>query len=288
MEAKKIVLSDSNTTNSYGFSIDFKTLNLERFKTNSVMLYSHDQEQVIGRWDNIRIEDGKLVAEPIFDTEDALGKEIAGKVERGFLKGCSIGIIIGDFEKTDGKKIAKNVEILEASIVAVPSDRNAIVLYNNEHQKLSQEEIVKLFLNEKEDMKTEKEESNEILLQQKEAEILQLRSERDILLKEKEEAKKLQAKELVEEALKVGKITADKKEDFIKLAETNFELAKSTLDLLQAKTALHGQVTNNNSAKGDRSDWTYLKWSKEDPKGLLRLKQENPNEFERLKNENFK
>jgi len=40
----------------------------------------------IGRWDNVRIEDGKLLADPVFDTEDENARKIAGKGGAWFLE----------------------------------------------------------------------------------------------------------------------------------------------------------------------------------------------------------
>ena len=52
------------------------------------MFYNHDNGVFIGRWDNVRIEDGKLLADPVFDTEDENAKNCR-KVERGFEDGIN-------------------------------------------------------------------------------------------------------------------------------------------------------------------------------------------------------
>ena len=59
------------------------------------MLYNHnDWSRPIGRWENIRIEGGKILADPVFDMEDKRengGAEIASQVERDFIRMASIG-----------------------------------------------------------------------------------------------------------------------------------------------------------------------------------------------------
>ena len=66
---KIFVLSDGSV-NSYGFRVDMEKLNLSRFKKNPVMLYNH--YEVIGRWKGIKIEDGKLLASPVFTKSEKI------------------------------------------------------------------------------------------------------------------------------------------------------------------------------------------------------------------------
>ena len=153
----KIVLCDSNSINSYGFRTDVSGINLERFRKNPVMLYNHDPLQVIGKWDNVKVEKEQLTAEPVFDMEDPFAAEIARKVEDGFIKGCSMGLMIKEITKTKGIDTANESLLLEASIVSIPADENALVVYADEKQekKLSINEFNKLFYNmETKDTKT--------------------------------------------------------------------------------------------------------------------------------------
>ncbi|MCQ2250612.1 MAG: HK97 family phage prohead protease [Bacteroidales bacterium] len=145
-----IILCDSNSVNSYGFRTMVGGINLERFKANPVMLYQHDTERILGHWENIRVEDGKLMADPAFDTDDEEMKPIIGKIERGHLKGCSVGMRVLRFETTPtGEMLAAESELMEASIVTIPSDANALVLYNpdDDRHALSVEEFKKLYIN---------------------------------------------------------------------------------------------------------------------------------------------
>jgi hypothetical protein len=138
------VLSDGNTINSKGFRIDISGLDLTRFKLNPVMLYEHNPENVIGRWTDIKNEDLKLTAIPEFDMEDTGVLGIAGKVERGFLKGASVSIIPKEAQEIDGVPVITKSELVEASIVSVPSDACAVRLYNENLETLT---VDKLMLN---------------------------------------------------------------------------------------------------------------------------------------------
>ena len=143
----KIVLCDSATVNSYGFRTEVEGIDLTRFKKNPVMLYNHDHEKVIGRWEKIKVDGGKLTAEPVFDTDDPFAAEIERKVKDGFIKGCSMGIVIKNISQTKGIDTATNSVLIEASIVSIPSDENALVVYDNEEskKKLSINDFNKLF-----------------------------------------------------------------------------------------------------------------------------------------------
>lgn len=93
-----------------------------------------------------------------------------------------------------------------------------------------------------------------------------------------------QAAALVEGAITEGRLTADKKESFLKLAKSDFNQAKDLITAMPAKTSLSTQVKPAGAAAGeDRSSWDYMKWAKEDPKGLKKLSAEHPDEFEALK-----
>jgi hypothetical protein len=90
---------------------------------------------------------------------------------------------------------------------------------------------------------------------------------------------------LVSAAVAAGKITAAQKEKFVALANTDFDLAKDTLEALPVKANLSGNLKpqNNNAGADDaRADWTWSDWSKKDTKGLLTMKAEDPERYKAL------
>lgn len=284
----RFVLSDSTNVNSYGFRTDLNGLNLGRFRANPVMLFSHDSEKVIGRWDDIKIEDGKLTAEAIFDEEDEDGKKIAGKVKRGFLKGCSIGMCISDmYEDENGILIASKSELMEASICAIPSDANAIVLYDKNRKRLSVDEVKQMCLsiNHKNIIMTEQEiKQLQASVSEKDTKIAELQKENEELKTQIATAKKNEVEAFLEAKIAEGKIDKSEKEGFAKLAVNDFETVKSIVDGRKPKQTLSLaslQSSGKQNTSG-RDNWNYLQWMKEDPEGLARMKAENPSEFERL------
>ena len=130
MEKHTFLISDE-TENSHGFSILTEGIDTSRFDKNPVMLYMHQRAVVIGRWENLVIKDGKLFADAVFDLENEFSKEIAGKVERGFLKGTSMGI---NFDPTDMDTTSNQLQkclLYEISIVDIGSNSNALKLYTD-------------------------------------------------------------------------------------------------------------------------------------------------------------
>lgn len=119
------------------------------------------------------------------------------------------------------------------------------------------------------------------------AAITALSAAKETAEKEIEKYKKEKVDNLIQMAIKEGRITADVKDDFTTLATTNYELAKRTIAAIPAREILTAKITNSsirgNGIPSDREKWTYLEWAKKDPTGLQKLKTENPTAFEDLK-----
>lgn len=293
----KIILSDGNSTNSKGYKVSLSGMSLDRFKRNPVMLYGHDQNKVIGRWENYTIEENKFVADPVFDEKDALGAETKRKVDENFLRGASIGIIVLKMEVIDEEWIVTESELLEASIVSIPADAGAVVLYNEKREVLNFEQL-QLELN---NNQTNQKGKMELKLSEKTIESLGL-TPGDITAKEVELAvaekdkkiaqlnadlktqKDAQITDFLANAVKVGKIQESEKAHFEKLAASDFESVKAIIGAKaeSATETLADKVKGKSNLSAGREDWTYMDWMKKDSKGLLQLKHENPKEFERI------
>ncbi len=253
------------------------------------MLFSHDSEKVIGRWEDIKIEDGKLTAEAVFDEEDEDGKKIAGKVKRGFLKGCSIGMYVEYMDVDEnGVVTALKAELLEASICAIPSDANAIVLYDKNRKRLSADDVKQMCLSYKSintnNMKDEKNLELEATIAEKDAKIAELQARVSELEAQVAESKRNEVDSFLTAAIASGKMSADEKEGFAKLAVNDFETVKSIVDGRKPKQilSLASLQSSGKQNTSGRDNWNYIQWMKEDPEGLARMKAENPSEFERL------
>lgn len=282
------ILSDAQQVNSYGFRVRTEGISLARFRANPVMLDSHwnSTSSVLGRWENIRVEGGQLLADSVFDDADPDVAKIKGKVDRGFLKGASIGLTFkrDDMQlQPDGSYLLTRCELLEASIVAVPSNGNAIRLYAPDGGKPLSEDQVKLMLaGEYTNQGTSQGTANppasnqspnqspntmsKIVLSAVALQALALTTTDDAaqltagienLVAELNATKgklqaatdkllaqaNAQAKQLVANAIAEGRLTADVQAEFENMAMSNYELAAKVIGAMPAKQSLAAQVT---------------------------------------------
>ena len=129
MNKFEFIVSDE-TLNSYGLIVKTAGINTDRFERNPIMLYMHDRDQgIIGRWENVRKENGKLMAEAVFDEGVELGAKIKHQVESGFIRSASIGIENMRYEDFDGVKTIVECDLYEISIVDIPANENAVKLF---------------------------------------------------------------------------------------------------------------------------------------------------------------
>ena len=308
------VLNDENVRNSHGFRLLNAGGNFDRFKVNPVMLDTHDQRAVIGRWDNLRVEGAELRAAPVFDTDDPEAARISGKVDRGFMRACSLGIYIEEAQyltlpDDSFDLVVTKWELLEASVLGVPSNANALAFYSKEGVKLSAAEVLQSVQDlaaKTTETVTKKDPSNmtKIILTAEAATALGIAVEHEdgaaisaavlnlsAKAKEAETArnelktfKEAQANQLVDLAIKEGRIEATRKESFVKMAVADFNQAKEVLSAMPAKQDLGGNVgAGSKGIPGDRTGWDWLKWSKEDPEGLAQLQANDPDAFNQLR-----
>lgn len=321
------VLNDETKKNSHGFYLLNAGGQFDRFRENPVMLYNHNHDALIGRWGNLRVEGSLLLLDPVFDEGDEDALKIKGKVDRGFLKGGSPGIIVLDAEYRDNPAtgasdiVVTRWELFEGSVVSIPSNAGALSLkvYDWDHKLLQPEQVLgfidqvvklsagasngKNLQNQKMEKPMEKvklsaealvalginDEADaaaiSVAVVSLKAKLDGVNAENTQLKTSAEEARKKGAEEMVDLAVKAGKITADKKDAFVKLALADFETAKATLEAIPNRQSLGALVKDQagKPATAGREGWTYLKWAKEDPKGLAELKVNDPDAFEALK-----
>lgn len=307
------IINDESILNTHGFIVQNDGGRLERFKSNPVMLYGHKSDFVIGRWQELNLKGKQIISTPDFDIEDAEALKIKGKVDRGFIKGASMGIIIhaAELRKIGDEYVTVVTDwtLLEVSIVSIPSNEAAISLmvYDEKGAQLSTGEI-KLNLgaltNHSKNNKTETMNGTPLTASaytalgiQSTADSAQISEAIDKLKRKSDDAisklKAIEEKEalaLVDTAIEKGKITADRKDAFLNLAVDNYEHAKSILDAIPEKQSLATDVKVDAPNRGelagipnDRTDWNYLDWLEKDNKGLAKLRAKHPETFKSLK-----
>lgn len=137
------ILSDETQVTRFSWSDGFYMLQLLHNEENidlsraSILklFYQHDthgERPPIGRFENVRVEDGKLKGDAIFDEEDEFAMQIFSKIERGFLESVSVGVTVLDgymkeFENKPSEYTATLWQLNEVSVVNIPAIPNAKV-----------------------------------------------------------------------------------------------------------------------------------------------------------------
>lgn len=97
-------------------------------------------------------------------------------------------------------------------------------------------------------------------------------------INEKETAEKV---ELIENAVKEGKIDASTKDIYVNSNKSIDELKNVFAALKPAYTPVFNNTTKVNAPAG-RENWTFSDWSKNDAKGLSEMRENDPTSFENL------
>ena len=318
----RFILNDETKRNSYGFKIFTSGIDLMRFKTNPVMLDGHVQknQSVIGSWKDPKVENGVLSADTDFDTDDENAKTISGKVDRGHIRGASMGVSFSkeNLKMIDGELTLEKCELLEASIVAIPSNSNALRLYCD-GEILSDTDMKTLCLSVAQDSnKNGKNEKSNLLemkkiqlsqlavialgmaattgeldVEQVNSLILTLSKDRDNLKDEKaalqakldviEQAEKDQQVQLsatlIDNAIKSGQISAAQKQMFVDLALSNYTLAKQAIEALPKKTNFSAGVS---TASGTSGVATMEEFQKLSTAEQIQFKQDSPEAYKAI------
>lgn len=306
---KTFVLSDQ-TVNMYGYVVLTAGIGLARFLENPVMLFNHDKDCVIGRWENIRIENNQLLADAEFDLNDEEAAKIAKKVDDGFIKAASVWI---DFEEKDVKLDAPgyigiptvvNCVLMEASVVSVPANRSALTLSAG-GKKIEDDQLARKLSAEFKKHKHMNEELKPIF--EALGLTLSATSTADHAVEAIKALKKTsgdatekvttleaqlsainenKAVELVESAIASKKLSADSKDHFMKLAKADFDSTKAIIEKMTPYKSIADQL--NAGGKGDQGNQdpyagkTYKDLQKENPQYLAAMRKNEPERYKQL------
>lgn len=295
MEKGKLtfVLSDESV-NSHGTWVKTSGINLERFKKNPVMLWSHDPVfPPIGKWENIRIEEDKLLADAVFDENDELAQIFKRKVEQGLLKACSIGFYakkfssdVADIKPGQRFETIVEAELIECSLCSVGSNENAMVLMNAEGKKLEMSEKGFMALgmrliensNNKENSMSEELTQLKADLQAKEDELVELRAFKQA--QEQAEKKRLEEsrKELIKNAINERKIDKSVEAVWLQLATVDFESTKLALEAMPSVDSIASRIKKTSASGYDFAGKSFREIDK-----AGRLKELKAKDFELYK-----
>lgn len=322
--AKKTFVLHDDSVNTYGFRLLTSGGNLEEFKRNPVMFYRHnDYELPIGRWENIKVEDGRILADAVFDTEDEEAMKIKGKVDRDFIRMASIGTWTPEEYSDDpalklpgqtGSTITKWT-LREASIVAIGANHNALRMYDretgkqidladrtttlhlfdNSHKKNNMEKLRNILNLADNASDADVEAAVEAVKQERDAaqqenstlkeENKQLRDQAEQAETERKNQQKTEAATLVDAAVRDGRIEASGKEAFIALFDADFEKAKTTLEAIPHRKSVTSRIEEPSV---QMYDFASKSWNELDRAGMLvKLRDTNPTLYEEMFEQRF-
>lgn len=308
--SKRSFKVSTEEVNTYGIIIRTAGGDFTAFLNNPVMLYNHDERCVIGTWENLRAEGTDLLADPVFDLEDEDAAKIAGKVERNVLKATSISlrprkaqeIMLDDRSAIE----VTEWELREISIATIPSNRSALRLLDENDQEIVLSDTLALSdLMPKGVLPTKPNKSSMELKTMAvalkladtatEAEVLtrlnsavQAETELAELKANLTSQQKAEAVKLCDAAVADGRLAATLKDGYLKLADTDFDLFKTTLENLPKPVSLASYAkqsaksnTTLNSISEEEEDVNL--YDSLDKKGKLAdFKKSDPDGFKRL------
>lgn len=274
---KEVVISNSKL-NSYGFRVLTEGIDTTQYARNPILLWMHnrpfrgttDEVLPIGRMENLRIDGDNLIGTPIFDEQDEFAQRIAAKWDAGILKMASAGLEVIELSDDPSmlvqgqrRSTVTKSKLTEVSIVDIGANDDALALYkdgktitlsagdsqeldfmniNTNPKTKAQMKKIALQLGLPENA-TEQEIAVAIAQLQKDAsETVQLRKNAD-------QAAEKAIKTAVDEAIKLRKITADKKDHFVAIGKkVGLESLNETLQLMQPAArptdAIHQETLN--------------------------------------------
>lgn len=298
---KSFVLHDE-TVNTYGFRMLTSGADLTEFRKNPVMLLMHgDWSLPIGRWENIRIEAGKILADPVFDMKDPQGADVAGKVERDFIRMASIGawppeeVSDDALLKLPGQTLptVTKWKVREASIVTIGGNHNALAFYDAEGNTIDLTDagtVIKLVdTNNFQYMPFKKmlQLADNATPEEVTAALRTIISDRDRLKTENvtlagrvdelnstaKAKQKAESVELIDAAIKDGRLNATAKDGMIKLFDLDFTSAKATLESIPARQSVTGRIETGTGGSNatELADLQKKDWDALDKEGKLVL-----------------
>ena len=270
---------------------------------------SKDEILPIGTVKDIKFNEEKQQweAEPVFDLEDEFAAEIGRKYDAGVLRMCSAGLRPLEFSE-DPKLMKKGQTratvtkwiLREISIVDIGSNYNAVALYNDDDEVINLADddqhipVPKIKLSDKPKIQKQMEviklaDGRELTVSQvqelaekastQEQTITTLTADRDQLKTEVDGYKQAEkdrlsaeATNLVDAAIKDGRIDATPKEDgksakenWLKFFENDHESAKSALESIPSRKTAFTKLQDGETEKLDeREELAKLSWEELD------------------------
>ena len=307
-QKKEVVISNSKL-NAYGFRVLTEGIDTTQYARNPILLWMHnrpfrgttDEVLPIGRVENLRVEGDNLIGTPVFDEQDEFAQKISAKWDAGILKMVSAGLDVIELSddptvlvQGQRRSTVTRSKLVEVSIVDIGANDDALVLFkygqtinlstgsdqelafmniNNNPKTDAQMDLKQIALQlGLPENATEQEIASAITkLQNDAAETVQLR-------KNAEQATEQAINTAIDNAIKLRKITADKKDHFVALGKkVGLESLNETLQLMQPAARPTEAIHQENLNAGE-----YTKLSEVPVDQLETLRKDNFAQYAKL------
>ncbi len=303
MSKSRRIRITNDSLNSYGTRVLTSGMNVEQYQRNPVLLYMHERGNVIGYVKDIAVEDGEVTGELMFDEASELSVRCKKQYEFGSLKMVSAGLDI--LETSEDPKLLvqgqtcptiTRSKLFEVSLVDIGANDDAIVLQkdgkkitlgrdsecplpmlNNNNQKQKQMEQKQFAL-----QLGLPETATEAEITARLGELKAAKEENEELRQEKESLTLAGITAAVDKAVGEKRISAEKRDEFIALGkEIGLEKLERIVAAMSPQVKLSAVVGHQGGAATQQSG-TYKKLSEVPSDKLLKIREEQPEEYERL------
>jgi hypothetical protein len=256
-------------------------LDLSCFSENPLMLADHDWTTggIIGKWENVKIEGGKLLANAKFSTKKLKAIELKDLSDDDFLNAVSIGgtPLECHLETIDGEEVLVCTKflVLEASLCAVPMNKGCIAFYNQYYQPIEAwtfSDFITPNIDKTTpdtDMDFERfalamglpKTATEAEIMAKMSEATAAATNLAAFQKAQKDNQRAEMVGILDKAVADNRLDATLKDGYLTLSETNFDLVKKTIEALQAPVKLSDMtrqpVAGVSTAVAGQESWTF-------------------------------
>ena len=286
MSKGKRVRITNDSLNSYGTRVLTAGMNVEQYQRNPVLLYMHERGNVIGYVKDLKVEDGEVTGELMFDEASELSTRCKKQYEFGSLKMVSAGLDI--LETSEDPELlvqgqtsptVTKSKLFEVSLVDIGANDDAIVLQKDGKKiTLGKDSECPLGLPET---------ATDAEITAKLNELNAAKQENERLQKEKETLTLASITAVVEKAVGEKRIATDKKDEFINLGkEIGQEKLERIISAMSPQMKLSAVIGHQGGASTQQPA-TYKKLSDVPSAELLTLRKEQPEEYKRLYKEEY-
>lgn len=275
--SKRVRISNDRL-NSYGTRVLTAGMNVEQYCRNPVLLYQHERGKVIGYVKDLKVENGEVTGELMFDEATELSKQCKKQYEFGSLRMVSVGIDI--LELSEDKELlvqgqtsptVTKSKLYEVSLVDIGSNDDALVLRKDGMQitlgKDGESPLPSLNIHNTQnsqqmELKTLAlqlglpETADEAAVNAKLTELNASKEEAERIRKENDELKLAQITSAVDAAVAGKKITADKKQHFLDLGkQVGIDMLNATLEAMSPQVKISQVLEKEKNEPTGKSPW---------------------------------